>query len=330
MILSILEEALEKIKEGRQINLEEVLRLSHEVKEQKHLFFLLAYANLLREEFKGKAIDLCSIINARSGGCPEDCIFCAQSSRYKTKIERYPLISREKIIEGAQSAKEIGADRFGIVISGRGTKGGKDLDRICEVITVISNETDIGRCASLGTLTHEGAKKLKRAGLERYHHNLETSEKFFPKICTTHTYQERVETLKVAFDNGLAVCSGGIFGLGEEMKDRIDLAFALRELNVDSVPLNFLHPIPGTPAEHLPPLPPLEILKTIALFRFILLDKDIRICGGREVNLRGLQSLTYLAGANAVMIGNYLTTLGRDPKKDLQEIRDLGLVPGRR
>jgi len=329
MVQNILKKAVDKITSGKQITLNEALRISGAVKEQKDLIFLLACANLLREEFKGKVIDLCSIINARSGACPEDCIFCAQSSRYKTKIERYPLISSEKIVDGAKSARETGADRFGIVISGRGIRGGKDLDKICDAITAISQETEIGRCASLGTLTYAAAKQLRSAGLERYHHNLETSEKYFPRICTTHSYSERVETLKAARDNGLAVCSGGIFGLGEEMRDRLDLAFYLRKLEVDSVPLNFLHPVPGTPAEHFAPLPPLEILKTIALFRFILPDRDIRICGGRPMNLRSLQSLAYLAGANATMIGNYLTTLGRDPKEDLQEIRDLGLVPGR-
>jgi biotin synthase len=329
MVVSIFEKVVDKITSGKHITLNEALRISEQVKEQKDLIFLLASANLLREEFKGKVVDLCSIINAKSGACPEDCIFCAQSSHYETKIERYPLISKEKIIEGAKSARETGADRFGIVISGRGVKGGKDLDKICEAVTAISQETGIGRCASLGTLTPDAAKRLKAAGLERYHHNLETSERFFPRICTTHTYRERIETLKIARDSGLEVCSGGIFGLGEGMEDRLDLAFFLRELEVNSIPLNFLHPVTGTPAQHFSPLHPLEILKTIALFRFILPDKDIRICGGRLVNLRGLQSLTYVAGANAVMIGNYLTTLGRDPREDLQEIRDLGLVPGK-
>jgi biotin synthase len=329
MVLNILEKAVDKITSGKKITRSEALKISEQAREQKDLFFLLAYANLLREEFKGKVIDLCSIINARSGACPEDCIFCAQSSRYRTKIEKYPFISQKKIVHGAKSARDTGADRFGIVISGRGIKGGKDLDKICDAITAIAQETDIGICTSLGTLTHEAAQKLKSAGLKRYHHNLETSEKYFPRVCTTHSYQERVDTLKVARDSGLAVCSGGIFGLGEEMKDRLELAFYLRELEVDSIPLNFLHPVPGTPAEHFTPLNPLEILKTIALFRFVLPDKDIRICGGRPVNLRSLQSLIYGAGANAVMIGNYLTTLGRDPKEDLQEIRDLGLVPGR-
>jgi len=328
MIQVILEKAVDKITSGKKITRSEALKISEQARGQKDLFFLLAYANLLREEFKGKVIDLCSIINAKSGACPEDCIFCAQSSRYRTKIEKYPFIAQKKIVQGAKSARDTGADRFGIVISGRGIKGGKDLDKICDAITAIAQETDIGICTSLGTLTHEAAQNLKSAGLERYHHNLETSEKYFPRVCTTHSYQERVETLKVARNNGLSVCSGGIFGLGEEMRDRLELAFSLRELEVDSIPLNFLHPVPGTPAEHFTPLNPLEILKTIALFRFVLPDKDIRICGGRPVNLRSLQSLIYGAGANAVMIGNYLTTLGRDPNEDLQEIRDLGLVPG--
>ncbi|HCX89131.1 MAG TPA: biotin synthase BioB, partial [Deltaproteobacteria bacterium] len=185
----------------------------------------------------------------------------------------------------------------------------------------------IGRCASLGTLTRETARDLKKAGLERYHHNLETSESFFPKICTTHSYKERVNTIKIAQEEGFRVCCGGIFGLGETLEQRLEFAFTLKELGVDSIPLNFLNPIPGTPLENAPPIPPMEILKIIAVFRFIHPTKDIRVCGGRQRNLRGIQPLMYLAGANATMIGNYLTTPGSNPKEDLQLIEDLMLVP---
>lgn len=313
-----------KVLEGEEITFEEASLLL-ELK-GKDIFSLLNAANSIREKFKGEKIDLCSVINAKSGRCPEDCRFCSQSVHYKTAAPIHPLVGLEEIIEAARRARSMGADRFGIVISGRSISGSKELNSICEVLKSLSVEVDIGRCASLGTLTRKAAQALREAGLESYHHNLETAESFFESICTTHKFSERINTIRVAKEAGFKVCCGGIFGLGETGKERIELALTLRELNVDSVPLNILNPIPGTPLENASPIPPLEILKIIAIYRFILPTKDIRVCGGREVNLRDLQSFIFLAGANGTMIGDYLTTPGRDPREDIQMISDLGLV----
>jgi biotin synthase len=213
------------------------------------------------------------------------------------------------------------------VTSGKGITSEGELDTLCKALEKIAQKTDIIPCASLGVLNPRQMKALSAAGLKRYHHNLETAESYFPKMCSTHSYQERVQTVRAAQEADLEVCSGALFGLGETGEQRIELAFALRELNVDSIPLNFLNPVTGTPLEHYPMLDPLEILKIIALFRFVLPEKDIRVCGGREVGLRTLQPLMYVAGANGTMVGNYLTTRGRNPAVDIQEIYDLGLVP---
>ena len=297
------------------------------INEQRDIITLICLANSIREEFKGSVIDLCAIMNAKSGSCSEDCAFCSQSSHHQAKIDRYPFADKEDIVKKAREAKKIGANRFSIVVSGRNVRDPLELETVCAAIEAISAKVAIGRCGSLGTLTRDAARELRNAGLAWYHHNLETSESFFPKICTTHSYQERVATVTIAKEEGFRVCCGGIFGLGETRGQRLELAFALKELGVDSIPLNFLNPIPGTPLEKAPVLPPMEILKTIAVFRFIHPRKDIRVCGGREKNLRKTQSLMYLAGANAAMIGDYLTTPGSNPRGDLQLIEDLMLVP---
>lgn len=284
------------------------------------LFELLFWANLIRERFKGKSIDTCSIINAKSGKCPEDCKFCAQSAHYKTDVPQYPLVDREKVTESAHSARA--SKHFGIVTSGRSLKQ-NEIKKVCEMIEAI--KTDTSTCASLGRLTPDYASQLKSAGLVRYHHNLETGETFFAKICTTHTYKERIESIEIAKQTGLEVCSGGIFGVGEGWSERIELAFKLRELEVDSIPLNFLNPVSGTPLGQLERLTPFEALRIIAIFRFIHPKRDIKIGGGREVTLRDLQGWMYYAGANSIMIGNYLTTLGRPQEEDMRLIEDFGL-----
>ncbi len=286
---------------------------------------LLYAANRIRKRFRGVEIDFCSIINAKSGRCSEDCKFCAQSAHYKTSVQEHSLLGSDKLFEGALAAKSAGACRYGIVTSGQGIKNKAELEQICEALEQIKKQTNINRCASLGSLTPGMVKQLKSAGLTRYHHNLETSADFFPHICSTHSYQKRLDTAKLVKQAGLELCSGGIFGLGEDMQDRLELAFSLRELEVDSVPLNFLAPVPGTPLEQQPPLSPGEILRIIAIFRFILPDKDIKVCGGRETNLRELQSWIYYAGANGSLLGNYLTTIGKPAAEDLQMLEDLGL-----
>lgn len=316
----------EKILQGGLISRNEAVALMN-ITDPENIIFLIAHANRLREKFKGPVIGTCSIINAKSGRCSEDCKFCAQAARHKTDIESYPLVDRETIIEKAQRAKEFGAKRFSIVTSGRGVKNRSELDSLCGAIKDITDEVKIKTCASLGVLDEKTAGLLKDAGLERYHHNLETAQSFFPEICTTHSYHERLETLRIAEEAGLGVCCGGVFGIGESPDQRLEFAFALRELDVDSVPMNFLNPIPGTPLENEPPISPMEIIKLIALYRFVLPQKDIRICGGRQKNLRNTQALMYLAGANAVMIGDYLTVPGSDPAEDIRLIKDLMLIP---
>ena len=296
------------------------------LRKQEEIVMLLAHANMLRNHFKGNRIDLCAVVNAKSGRCAEDCIFCAQSARHKTDIKTYPLMNTREVIKVSRLAGGDGAHRLGIVTSGRGINNKEELERICEFIKEISKSSNLTPCASLGVLSDEQLSRLRDAGLKRYHHNLETAESHFPKICSTHTYDERVQTVLMVKKKGFEVCSGGIFGLGETPEQRVELSFTLKDLEVDSIPLNFLNPVKGTPAEKQPLLPPLEILKIIALFRFVLPKKDIRVCGGREVGLRTLQPLMYLAGANGTMVGNYLTTSGRDSRVDLQEILDLGFA----
>jgi biotin synthase len=293
--------------------------------DDSYVFDFIASANRIRERFKGKSISLCSIINAKSGDCTEDCVFCSQSVHYKTDISRYPLIGSDKIVEGARSSLARGAHKFGIVTSGKGIDDNGELKSICEAIGSLKNETPIHRCASLGILSRDALLKLKDAGLQEYHHNLETARSFFYNICTTHAYDEDVETVRSAKEIGLRVCCGGIFGMGESYEQRIELCLTLRELDVDSIPLNFLQPIKGTKLEGAPSLKPFEILKIIALYRFMLPDKDIKIAGGREYNLRDLQSLVFAAGANSIMVGNYLTVKGRRYEDDLKMIEDLGL-----
>jgi len=296
--------------------------LDLEAPEDIHL--LMAEANRLRSLTLGDQIELCAIVNARSGRCGEDCAFCAQSIHHQAQIETYALLDQAAIMETAAAARSLGVTRFSIVISGKGVSPGRELNRIAQAIEAVA-DLGLSPCASLGLLDDESARVLKAAGLVTYHHNLETAPEFYPKICTTHSITERIETARRAKDHGFRLCCGGIFGLGESRRMRAALALALRDLQPDSVPLNVLNPIPGTPLAGAPPLSPLEILKTIAVFRLIFPRTDLRTCGGRERNLRGLQPLMFLAGANATMTGNYLTTTGRSPEEDLRDIEDLGL-----
>jgi biotin synthase len=293
-----------------------------------HPFRVMAAATEIREHFKGREIILCGIVNAKAGSCPEDCSFCAQSSHYETGAPSYPLKKAAEIMEEAAHAARNGAELFGIVTSVKIIKAKKEWSEIFKVIDGIG-KMGLKPCASLGIIDTQRARDLKAAGLYRYHHNLETSRSFFPNICTTHAYEEDVETVQAAKAAGLSVCSGGLIGMGEGITHRIELAETLRKLDVDSIPLNILTPIKGTPLARTPPLPPLEILMTIAVFRFMLPDRDIKLCGGKEKNLRQLLPLGFLAGANSLMTGNYLTTDGRASILDLEMIADLGLTATR-
>jgi len=311
----------EKTIREKTVNLKEALEL-YDLGKSKP-FLLMAYASEVRDYFKGKNISLCSIVNAKSGLCPENCKFCAQSAHYVTRAEVYPLMTKENILERAKEAKESGVGMFSIVTSGTRIEGEDEWKEIEEAIVGMV-ALGIKPCASIGMLDSERAKRLKDVGLFRYHHNLETARSNFDNICSTHDYDDDIETVKNAKNAGLSVCSGGIIGLGETMEQRIEMAYTLKELDVDSVPINILNPIEGTPLNSAEPLSPLEILITIALYRFILPDKDIKLCGGKEKNLRQLLPFAIEAGCNSLMTGNYLTTLGRNAAKDIEMIIDLG------
>lgn len=286
------------------------------------LFELFAGASRVRSHFRGSSIDICSIVNAKSGECGEDCAYCAQSVHHSTHAPVYPLINVDEIARAADSARKNGARRFCIVTSGRGIDSENDLSTIASGIARVK-DAGLSPCATLGTLNRDQLSFLQKAGLHRYHHNIETSRAYFPKICTTHTFDERLEVLHAAHNLGLSACSGGILGMGERMVDRIDMAFSLKEIAVDSVPVNFLMPVPGTKLGGTAPLPPLEALQAIALFRFILPGKEIRVCGGRAL-LGQLHPFIFAAGADGFMIGNYLTMNGLDPEQDRKMLLDLG------
>ncbi|HUI45768.1 MAG TPA: biotin synthase BioB [Nitrospirota bacterium] len=315
-------QALKSVLSGSRLDITSATALS--LVKGQDLWDLFAAAGRIREHFRGSSVDICSIVNAKSGACSEDCAYCAQSARYATAAPVYPLISKEDIAKAAQSAKKNGARRFCIVTSGRGIDSREDLEKIAQGVRLV-RELDLSPCATLGTLTRDQLSFLKDAGLDRYHHNIETSRNYFSRICTTHTFEERLEVLGRARSLRLSACSGGILGMGETMEDRIQMAFTLRELDVDSVPINFLMPIAGTPLAKTSAISPLEALQSIALFRLILPNKEIRVCAGRGTALRRLHPLIFTAGADGFMIGNYLTTSGLDPIEDLAMIRDLGL-----
>jgi len=284
---------------------------------------LLQAADQVRRHFKGERVNFCSIINARSGVCGEDCHYCAQSAHHSTGAAVYPLVSEATILQHLVAAEAAGARCFGIVTSGR-SLADDDVSVVCAAAARAGGRK-IRVSASLGELDETALRRLKASGVRCFHHNLETAESHFSRICTTHRYGDRVATVRAAKSAGLEVCSGGILGLGESREQRVEFAMTLRDLAVDSVPLNILNPVKGTPFENLPRLSCEEILRSIALFRLILPDRDISVCGGREANLRDLQSRIFHAGANGMMVGGYLTTPGRPLEQDIQMIKDLGL-----
>ncbi len=284
---------------------------------------LFAGAAAIRRHFRGDVIDLCAIVNAKSGSCPEDCSYCAQSSKAAAAVSVYRLLEKEKVLEKAMEAKNAGVRRFCIVTSGRKVSMG-ELRKIGGMVQAVRG-SGLLPCATLGLLNREELSYLRECGLVRYHHNLETSERFFPEICSTHTYRDKLRTIEAALSAGLSVCSGGIFGIGETWQDRVDMAFALKELDVDSVPINFLIPVKGTPMGELSYLNPIEALKIIGTYRFILPGKQIRVCGGRAQVLGEFNSMVFSSGSDAILTGNYLTTTGRTFGDDLELIRRSGL-----
>jgi biotin synthase len=293
--------------------------------EGEEVYDLFYAAHKVRRHFHGNRVTFCSILPTKFGNCSEDCAFCAQSAHFDVNITPHPMMDAAEVSEACRDSRDKGASAFGIVNSGRGpTK--KEWPQIMDAVRAMQEVDGICHCATLGTLTEEQARDLKAAGVRRINHNLETSREFYPQIVTTHTWQERVDTVRLAQQVGLETCCGCIFGMGESIDDRVSLAFSLKELNPSVVPLNFLFPIEGTPLADAPRLRPLEILKIIAVMRLILPRQDLKIAGGREKNLRDLQSWIFYVGGTSALIGNYLATLGRPHSEDLQMIEDLELT----
>ena len=307
----------EKVMNNNLINYDEALTLI-----DAPLDKLTVYADNIRQKYCQNIFDVCSIINAKSGKCSEDCKFCAQSAHYNTNIAEYPLISKDEIVKNALYMAEKGVLRFSIVTSGKALSN-KEVDILCDALKEIKSKCNISICASLGLLSDENFEKLKEAGLERVHNNLEASKNFFKYVCSTHTFDDKVKALKLAKKHNLSICSGMIIGLGEKMEDRIDLAFSLRELNVKSVPVNILSNIKGTPYEYNPKLSYDEILRTVAILRFILPEAFLRLAGGRN-QLMDKGNKAFSSGINAVITGDMLTTAGISVDDDMVMIKNNG------
>ncbi|MBD5089903.1 MAG: biotin synthase BioB [Clostridiales bacterium] len=316
--MSIVSELKEKILAGYQINQKEAMELFKEPLEE-----LQEAADELRKYFCGNRFDMCTIVNGKCGKCSEDCKYCAQSAHYHTNLEEsYPLLSTEDMLQGAIQNKERGVLRYSIVTSGRKLSD-EEVTKVCESIREIRKKTGIEVCVSFGLLGEEQFRRIKEAGASRVHCNLETSKRYFPQVCTTHTYEEKIETLKAAKRAGLSVCSGGIIGLGETMEDRVDMVLTARELGVKSIPVNLLNPIPGTPYEKNPIVSNEELCRIVAIFRFIIPDGDIRLAGGRGiVGDKGEQC--FKSGANAAISGDMLTTAGITVETDMELLEKLG------
>ena len=283
---------------------------------------LISRANKVRKQYLYTNLELCSILNAKSGLCSEDCKFCTQSVKYHTDVSVYPLKEKEQIVQAAQNAKAIGAKHFGIVTSGNKlTK--EEINTIVQAVSEIKDKVDITVCGSLGALEKSALKLLKEAGLSRYHHNIETSRRFYPQIVSTHSFDERINTINSAKEVGLEVCSGGIIGMGESWADRIDMACTLKDMGVNSVPINILVPIKGTTLEIVEPITAEDIIRTICIFRIILKDKTIKIAAGREAALKDSQVKGFIAGANGMIIGGYLTVKGNALENDYALIKEI-------
>jgi biotin synthase len=309
-----------RLLEGRALSSAEGLAVLRSPDEE--LLDLLAAAYRVRYRWFGNRVHLNFLVNAQSGWCGEDCGYCSQSRVSEAAIPRYPLLDADAIVAGAEAAVARRAGTYCIVISGR-SPGDRQLDLLAAAVARIKKDLPLKICASLGLLTPAQAIRLKQCGVDRVNHNLNTSERFYPRICSTHTYQDRLETLRAIRDAGLEICSGGIVGMGEEDADVVELALRLGELCVEAVPVNFLIPIPGTPLAHLRRLDPRYCLKVLALMRLANPRAELRIAGGRELHLGSLQPLGLFA-ANSIFVGDYLTTKGQPPEDDYRMIADLG------
>lgn len=306
------------------IDTEEALALLKDTS-QTGLMELLKRATAAREAYAGNKIRTCSIVNARCGNCTENCAFCAQSARSRAPIRTWPMLSADEIFKAAEAAEKHGAVRYGIVTAGRKVCKGPELDTLCEAVSRIASKLRIKPCASLGILDEEVLTELKNAGLDRCHHNLEAAPSYFPVVCTTRSFQSQLDAVKAAKKVGLSVCSGGIFGIGESLEQRVELLDTVRSLEVDSVPVNFLTPIPGTLLENADNLTPQDCMRILAVARLMMPETSIRVCGGRERNMRSFQSWIFNAGADSFMTGGYLVTPGRTPEEDARMVADAGL-----
>lgn len=287
---------------------------------------VLYWADRIRRRHRGDAISLCGIVAAKVGRCSEDCAWCSQSAHHRTAVQAHGLLDNDTLLQRARASADAGATCFGLVASGAAPTPA-ELDRLCQVLAQLRDQGRILPCASLGMLDQATARRLADAGCRRYNHNLETSPRHYARVVTTHRFADRVATARAVKAAGMELCSGGLLGIGETPEDRVDLALEIRQVASDVVPVNFLNPIPGTPAAEAPRLSPRECLAIIAMFRFVLPTPTIKVAGGREVNLRDLQSWMFAAGADGCILGNYLTTAGRPAEADLQMIADLGLRP---
>lgn len=310
----------QQVIEGTVINREDCLQLLQTPEPQS--LDLLSAAYRIRHHYFGNTVRFQMLLNAKSGACQEDCHYCSQSSTSSAPIDRYGLVSPQKMVEGARQAAAAKAQRYCVVISGRSPLD-REIQEISSAVRQIKSEMPIQVCCSLGLLTEDHARQLKEAGVNRINHNLNTSEAFHASICTTHTFQDRINTLKHARAAGLELCSGGIIGMGEQDEDLVDLAFALREMNPDSIPLNLLHPMEGTPLETCRNLTPQRCLTILSMFRFVHPHREIRVAGGREHNLRSLQPMS-LYVADSLFVGGYLTTPGQPPPDVFNMVQDLG------
>ncbi|MEF9951600.1 MAG: biotin synthase BioB [Clostridium sp.] len=311
----------DKIIGGYNISKEEALNLY-----KCNVNELSSEANRIRMRLCSEYFDLCTIINGKSGRCSEDCKYCSQSAYHNTESPIYPMLSQKEIVTNALKSHQDGINRFSIVTSGKKLSK-NEVDYVCKVYEKIKSLCSINLCSSHGLLEYEDFVKLKKSGVTRYHNNLETSKNYFSEICTTHTYEEKVQAIKDAQRAGLIVCSGGIFGLGESLEDRIDMAFELKNLEITSVPINILNPIKGTLLENNRVLDDVEIIKSIAIYRFILRDADLRLAGGRILlKDNGLNAVS--SGINSAITGNMLTTLGSTVKEDINMVTSEGFKVG--
>jgi biotin synthase len=317
---SYVQNCTKKVLAGGKVGFEEAEALLR----SNNVMVLADCANSITRVFNGDKVDVETLVNAKSGRCPEDCSFCAQSSFYETRINKYALLSREILVAKAEEAKRGGATSFCLVCAYREPPP-SDFKQICDTIREIKSRLDIEVNVSLGFLTLSRARELKKLGVKRYNHNLETAESYFPKICTTHSFSDRINTAKIVKEAGLELCSGGIIGMGETPRQRIELAFSLASLQPDEVPVNILIGREGTPFEGSNPINALEAIKTISVWRFIMPKTVLKIAGGREIHLGDADKLALKAGANGIITGGYLTTSGNTSERDLAMIKEIGL-----